>query len=347
MFSRNELNPDTERYNNYYKEYPQHFENDEAFRVLPGLLSKKSRFYKTFPFKASASIFHTVDLLHPMVDGPVNTEKTKDASRFNQFIGEWLKRNGALSIGYTKLKDYHWYSIGGRGDRYGKAVEPKHSHAIVFTVEMEHDMVASAPKSSIIMESASRYLQAGVIAVQLAEFIRQNGFEARAHIDGNYQVVAPLVARDAGLGEIGRMGLLMGPELGPRMRIGVVTCNVDLPTHKRKFNDSIEDFCEKCKKCAINCPAQAISDESQKSINGVKRWQINSEACFNYWSVAGTDCGRCMSTCPYSHPGTLLHNMVRWTIRHFPNFRYWAVKLDDFFYGSKPSAKKLPQWLES
>ena len=46
---------------------------------------------------------------------------------------------------------------------------------------------------------------------------------ARAHIDGNYQVIAPLVARDAGLGTIGRMGLLMTPELGPRVRLAVVT----------------------------------------------------------------------------------------------------------------------------
>lgn len=63
--------------------------------------------------------------------------------------------------------------------------------------------------------------------MQLAEFMRSIGYPARAHIDGSYRVVCPLVARDAGLGEIGRMGLLMTPELGPRVRIAVVT--TDLP----------------------------------------------------------------------------------------------------------------------
>ncbi len=348
MFARNELKPDTQRFDDYYKEYPEHLSNDNQFRSLPGLLSEQSKFYKPFPYKASCSTFHTVDLLHSLVDGPVKQINTKQkTTSFKPFIDEWLKRNGVISVGYTKLKDYHWYSVGGRGDRYGKKIEASHSVGIAFTVEMQHDMVAAAPASSIIMESASRYLQAGVIAVQLADFIRQNGYEARAHIDGNYQVVAPLVARDAGLGEIGRMGLLMGQELGPRMRIGVVSTNMELPTDKRKFDDSVEDFCEKCKKCATNCPAQAISDQDQELISGVKRWKINSDACFKYWATAGTDCGRCMSTCPYAHPNNALHNLVRWTIKNFPNFRYWAVKLDDYFYGSKPSPAKLPSWLNS
>ncbi|MFQ6103859.1 MAG: hypothetical protein ACE5OP_06150 [Candidatus Glassbacteria bacterium] len=52
--------------------------------------------------------------------------------------------------------------------------------------------------------------------------IRNLGYPARTHIDGNYRVVCPLVARDAGIGEIGRMGLLMTPRLGPRVRIAVV-----------------------------------------------------------------------------------------------------------------------------
>ncbi len=46
--------------------------------------------------------------------------------------------------------------------------------------------------------------------------------------DAHFRVVCPLVARDAGLGEIGRMGLLMTPELGPRVCIGVVTTDAPL-----------------------------------------------------------------------------------------------------------------------
>ncbi len=76
------------------------------------------------------------------------------------------------------------------------------------------------------MESAHQYVEAARTAIQLAAFIRNLGYDARAHIDGNYQVIAPLVARDAGLGEIGRMSLLITPKHGPRVRLAVVTTNM-------------------------------------------------------------------------------------------------------------------------
>ena len=347
MFSRNELKPDTERYKKYYQEFPKHKDNDDRFRMLPGLLSTKSTFYHPLAYRAAEATFQIVDSLHQHVDGKQNEHVTPvSADQFGEFIETWAKKEGVASIGYTQTKDYHWYSLGGRGDRYGQAIEQKHPYVIAFTVEMDHEMVMSAPKSSIIMESASQYLRAGIIASQMAQFIRNNGFEARAHIDGNYQVVAPLVARDANLGEIGRMGLLMTPELGPRNRVGVITTNMPLPVSDRKYDDSFEDFCSKCLKCAVNCPATAISKEDKILINNVNRWQINSDKCFKYWCSAGTDCGRCMSTCPYSHPSNLMHNLVRWSIRNFPNFRYWAVKMDDFFYGRISSSAKLPKWMQ-
>lgn len=346
MFSRKELKTGTQRFDDYYAQHPEHKLSDDDFRQKPGLLSPNSTFYNPLAYNASDATFTIVDSLHQHVEGEPNaTSLNYTPEGYAQFISSWAKKIGAKNIGFTPTKNYHWYSYGGRGERYGKEINTKHPIAIAFTVEMDHEMVKSAPQSSIIMESAGQYLQAGIIATQLAHFIRNCGYEARAHIDGNYQVVAPLIARDANLGEIGRMGLLMTKELGPRVRIGVVTTNMPLPIAERQYDDSVDDFCDKCLKCAINCPANAIPDIKKQSINNVERWQINSEKCFNYWCIAGTDCGRCMSTCPYSHPNNFLHNMVRWCIRNFPNFRYWAVKMDDFFYGRKNSPAQLPSWL--
>ena len=76
---------------------------------------------------------------------------------------------------------------------------------------MDKQALDHAPHGPVVMESAQQYLSAAAIAVQAAAFIRRLGWPAEAHIDGNYQVICPLVARDAGLGEIGRMGLLMTP----------------------------------------------------------------------------------------------------------------------------------------
>ena len=347
MFSRNELKPGTNQFDAYYKEHPEHKKADDDFRKKPGLLSPKSTFYNPLPYTAAEVLFHTVDCLHPLVEGEIASEKSKvSPDKAERFIRTWMQKVGTVSVGITTMKDYHWYTVGGRQERYGKEVAGDHPIGIAFTVEMDEEMVRSAPRGSIIMESASKYLEAGVIAVQIAQFIRNMGYNARAHIDGNYQVICPLVARDAGLGEIGRMGLLMTPELGPRVRIGVITTDMPLNVDKRRFDDSMEDFCEKCMKCAENCPSSAISMNPRENINGVKRWQINSEDCFTYWCSIGTDCGRCIGVCPYSHPRNFMHNMVRWSIKNFPNFRYWAVRMDDLFYGRKPKMLKVPDWMK-
>ena len=115
----------------------------------------------------------------------------------------------------------------------------------------------AAPQASIVVESSRQYLNAGKIAVDLAEKIRAMGYDARAHIDGNYQLICPLVARDAGLGEIGRMGFLMTPTYGPRVRIGVVTTEAELLPDNYTRDYSVLEFCKICK----NVPTVAREDQ--------------------------------------------------------------------------------------
>jgi reductive dehalogenase len=263
-----------------------------------------------------------------------------------RFIKRWAAKLGAVSTGVTKLRDYHLYSHVGRGPDYGQPVELGHSHAIAFTVAMDKAMLDHAPLAPTVMESAQQYLASGVVAVQVAQFIRNLGYDARAHIDGNYRVVCPLVARDAGLGEIGRIGLLMTPELGPRVRIAVVTTNLPLVPDERRRSPMI-DFCTRCMKCADACPSRAIPFEDRIEIDRVRRWRIDSEACFTFWCAAGTDCGRCVAVCPFSHPSSTLHNIVRLGIRNSSLFRRFALKMDDLFYGRVPATRKLPAWMRA
>jgi len=126
--------------------------------------------------------------------------------------------------------------------------------------------------------------------------------------------------------------------------VGVVTTELDLLEDVREPDLSVIDFCLICKKCAVNCPSKSISFDDRQQVDGALRWRINPESCFMYWNVIGTDCGICMTVCPFSHPNSVHHNMLRWGIQRSGFIRRGALWMDDLFYGKKPVEKEGPEW---
>jgi ferredoxin len=348
MFARARLEPGTPDYDSYYAMRPENKSIDDRTRAKPGLLDNGSLYANPLLFAAPEASFGLTDALRDAVDGPVSSQRIElPPDEISAYLKDLARYFGALDVGITRLEPYHVYSHIGRGTgTYGEAVQIEHTFALAFTVEMDYEMVATGPKAPVILESARQYVEAARVAIQLANLLREMGYSARAHIDGNYRVIAPLVARDAGLGEIGRMGLLMTPRQGPRVRLGVVTTDAALIADERKPDPTVIDFCRLCKKCAQNCPSHSISFEDRQEIDGALRWRIDSETCFHYWNVVGTDCARCMAVCPYAHPDSLSHNLIRWGISQSGVFRRAALVLDDLFYGKKPAWKKGPDWIK-
>jgi ferredoxin len=346
MFARHRLVPGSDNYENYYAMRPENKALDDTTRAKPGLLSPRAKLANEVLFASPEASFMLTEVMGEMVEGTVS-EKRIDLpiEKMTSYVKGLARYYGALEVGITLLQPYHVYSHIGRGPGiYGAEISLDHSHAIAFTVEMEYEMVGANPTPAGVMESARQYVEAGRAAVQLAAAIRQMGYPARAHIDGNYRVIAPLVARDAGLGEIGRMGLLMTPHEGPRVRLGVVTAKLELMPDKRTPSAAMIDFCTICKKCAENCPSKSIPFGEREEINEVWRWRIDPETCFRYWNVIGTDCGICMKVCPYSHPNTPPHNALRWGIARSGFLRRGALWMDDLFYGKMPARKEPPEW---
>jgi ferredoxin len=348
MFARSRLQPGTPRYEEYYANHPEHKVPDDRTRARPGLLSPKAKFANPYAFSSTDSSFSLVDAMQSQVDGtPAPDEQPLSPEEATALVKGLAHYYGALDVGITKLQPYHVYSHIGRGPgEYGAEIPLDHQYAVAFTVEMDFEFVSSAPTGPITMESSRQYVEAAKIATQLAETLRQLGYPARGHIDGNYRIICPLVARDAGLGEIGRMSILMTPTHGPRVRLGVVTTNLQLILDQAPPMMEMIDFCMICKKCAENCPSRSIPMGEREDKDGMRRWVLNAETCFAYWNEAGTDCGICMRVCPYSHPDNPAHNMVRWGIGKSGFFRRAALLLDDVFYGRHPESKALPTWLK-
>ena len=345
-FSRIRLRPGSAEYGAYYAMRPEKKAVDDEIRALPGLLSFEGSLAEPLLFASPEGSFFLTEALRGAVDGPVAEKKLElGPDRASAYLKALALYYGARAAGITKLRPDHVYSHIGRDfSRYGEAIPFVPEWAVAFTVEMDLRMTRTAPRAPAIMESGRQYVEAARIAVQLAAAVRKMGFPARAHIDGSYRVVAPLVARDAGLGEIGRMGLLMTPRLGPRVRLGVVTTSLELVPDRPTRDATVVDFCRRCRKCALNCPAQAIPEGAWGEEGGDLRWRIDGDACFRYWNVAGTDCARCVAVCPYSHADNPFHNAVRWGVRRSALFRRAAVRLDDVFYGRKPAPAEPPDW---
>ena len=349
MFARARLEPGTTNYETYYQDHPEHKEPDDTFRQNPGLLQPGALFYHQKLAASPEGDFYLTESLRNAVDGPIAPEKVKALpQKMSSYIKNLLSYHGARDAGICRLQPYHIYSHIGRGTgEYGAPVKLTHQFAIAFTVEMAHEMINTGPRMPAVMESARQYAEAAKIAVALAASIRVMGYPARAHIDGNYRVIAPLVAKDAGLGVIGRMGLLMTPDLGPRVRLAVVTTDLPLIPDNPTWDSTVIDFCTICKKCAEVCPSQAIPFGDRETYeDGTLRWKIDPERCYTYWTKVGTDCGRCMAVCPYSHADNFMHNLIRFGVNRSHNFRRAAHWMDNFFYGKRPMPHSPPDWIE-
>jgi len=337
MFAREEYLPGTDKYDRYYAAHPKLKKTDDRLRLLPELLEPGGRYYDAERSGKMQAEFAEIRDLTVEVDGNVSEDREKvDPKVASADLKQRLFDMGAVEVGITRLNPMFVYSHVGRGpEEWGSPIVNNHRYAVVFLLEMDYFSVESAPDLPITEEAVRRYRQAADISVELARQIRATGYPARAHIsDSNYQIMLPPVGQDAGLGEVGRCGYLISPKYGPRTRLGAVTTDLPLiPDQPISFG--VQDFCDKCVKCADNCPSSAIPKNGVSTVRGIGKWPLNVERCLHYWRLIGTDCGLCMKVCPYSHPSTLVHNIVRFAIRRSAVARTLSVWGDDLIYGRK------------
>jgi len=209
---------------------------------------------------------------------------------------------GASLVGITRVDERWVYTY----DREGNPISiPDHfEYAVVMGIEMDSQGIGTSPKFPAAVATGTAYSKMAFVIACLGEFIRNLGYKAIQM--GNDTALSIPLAVDAGLGELGRNGLLITPEYGSRVRI----CKVftDLPVavdRPREFG--VQQFCRTCKKCAEECEVEAISFEDEPTFGpvcrsnnpGVLKWPVNVEECYRFWVENGADCSTCISVCPY------------------------------------------------
>ena len=136
------------------------------------------------------------------------------------------------------------------------------------------------------------------IAVKLANFIQNNGYSAfpvPASLVEDWGLMRGAVShkdvgRLAGLGFIGRSGLLVNPEYGAAVRYATVLTDMPL-----KADKPVDISCGGCAACVAACPAKAIKKDPR---------DLDLEACRELLKtfagkagIGHSICGICVKTC--------------------------------------------------
>ncbi len=309
IFARMRYSKGTKEYEEYYKKNPQYKEIDDELRNMPFIGEEGTSTFNPVHSPLAIAGFQFLNDIKKLSEGQVSQKKIEiDSKIMTDKIKKLTKFFGANLVGITKMKEEHYYSYRGRDENTsGEQIDNFHKYGIVFAVEMDKELIDLAPQFEEILATVKGYIDVSVIGMWLSYYIRLLGYEARNHMDGNYLSIVPLVAEDAGLGEIGRSGILITKEFGPRVRLGVVTTDMPLITDvKEEFG--VKELCSICGKCAITCIGNAIPKGKIKETDDKLRWKIDAEKCYKVWRQVGTDCGICLSVCPFSQ--SIPHELV-------------------------------------
>jgi len=269
-----------------------------------------------------------------------------DPEEMARKIKEYGMYLGAATVRITKLKQewvYTHYSNKIGPGSHGKPVELDYENIICMPVLQDRKMKNIGRGASQETEDGRIYSQGSWISVVVAEFIRCVGYQARAlpSLNAPYFVVPTFV--DAGIGEQGRNSFVVSKRFGCNWRPAAVATNMPLALDK-PVDFGLQDFCEKCKRCAEYCPSGAITKGGKEIIRGVRRWAFDGEKCRRYWEQLGHSCGICQAVCPWNHPNSWLHNGVRELSQRFPSLRSSIISAEQLVYGGYKTSP-APDWM--
>jgi reductive dehalogenase len=282
--------------------------------------------------------------MHPVA--ATKAPGTNDPVAMARHIKETAYFLRADIVGICELPPYAVYSHGALD---GKPIELPHKYAIAILIDQDWRTAAASNGSDWISISMSfmSYSTSAFIACALADYIRRLGYPARAHHARNYQIVLPPILLWAGLGEMSRIGdIVVNPFLGPRFKAAVVTTDMPLAIDK-PIDFGLQDFCDKCKKCARECPGGALSEGPKVMHNGYEKWPTDVKKCssMRIGNQKGASCGSCLTVCPWNKPYTPFHRAISWMMRNVPVVRNFGIWGDDLMGYGKPDPKRK-WWLD-
>jgi epoxyqueuosine reductase QueG len=223
-------------------------------------------------------------------------------------ITDLLENLGALKVGFASAAE----SLVKAGNDYRpREIMPECNSVIVVAIRagLNYYLTANFEGKSIDVDGETYrvcFLFAEWLTLRISKFLENRGYKTMVLLrevnqKERHKFSFKLAAYEAGIGVFGRCGLIITPECGPRIRLGVLLTDAKLkPTGK------LQDFnpCQDCQRCVELCPVKAI-DPAPPPPQGFDR-----EKCVNfvYYLRKRTRnkvfyCGVCFDSCPMGFRG--------------------------------------------
>ncbi|MFW9991880.1 MAG: reductive dehalogenase [Candidatus Odinarchaeota archaeon] len=265
---------------------------------------------------------------------------------------------GAVDVGICEMEPDQPFIY--THDRRGEPIVVPETvkYAIVMLVEMDHYGIGTSPAIPSGIATGHGYSQMMFAIAVMGEFLRNLGY--RAISAGNDIGLSVPLAIKAGLGQVGRNGLLINRKYGQRVRICKVFTDFPMEVDEPVDLGAVE-VCTVCKKCAEHCPSKSIPfdkypawespwDTPSNNSGGTYKWYVNVDSCYKYWVANSSDCSNCIRACPFTKPigrFMLSHDMARFFINHFRFLDRLWVMIDNLMgiwpwrYGKQRDAGKF------
>ena len=316
---------------------------DIAFRNAGWFLESK---FARGIYESDFGLYSWEDKIQGMSELPKGLKFGANDIEYNtRMVKKVTKFFGAGMVGICKL-DRRWIYTKGfdlfRRKEFDIDIADEYQYVINMVIPMSYEHYKYAPTHIAGASTGLGYSKMAFVAGLLGQFLRQLGYKAIP--SGNDTAMSIPYAIQAGLGELGRNGLLVSPKYGSRVRLCKVFTNLPLVCDE-PIEFGVTEFCEVCRKCADNCPAQAIRHEKKRAkeplnisnaSGGALKWYVDAEKCFAFGAKNSVECAVCIRVCPFNKPEGWLHDTSRWVIDKFPSVDPVFVKADDLLgYGKQ------------